>query len=58
MSNRIKVAKIGKSMSHFEKTIKFINRKIDERSKNGKYNEDSVDRHYIGNNDKGRCWSF
>jgi len=59
MSNRISVAKIGKAMSHFEKSIKYINQKIDERSQNGKYNEDSVDRNYQGTNDKGeRCWSF
>jgi len=61
MSNRIGVAKIGKAMSHFEKSVKYINRKIDERSQNGKYNEedDAAYRHYSGRTDDGsRCWSF
>jgi hypothetical protein len=59
MSNRISVAKIGKSMSHFEKSIKYINRKIDERSQNGKFNENDADRHYSGTSDDGsRCWSY
>jgi len=61
MSNRISVAKVGKAMVHFEKTIEHINRKIDERTRNGKIHEDddAAVRNYSGiNNDGERCWSF
>ncbi len=61
MSNRMTVAKIGKAMVHFEKTIEYINRKVDERSRNGKTNEDddAAIRNYSGMSDDGdRCWSF
>ena len=61
MSNRMTVAKIGKAMSHFEKSLKYINHKIDERAQNGKTNEDgdSAYRHYSGiAEDGGRCWSY
>jgi len=59
VSNRIKVEKIGKAMGRFEKTVEYINRKIDERSRNGKYNENDADRHFSGTtNDGSRCWSY
>ena len=60
MSNHIKVAKIGNTMARFEKTIKYINRRIDERSQSGKNNEenDVAYSHYAGSNDQGICWSF
>ena len=61
MSNRISVAKVGKAMVHFEKTVEYINQKIDERSQNGKTNEDNdaAIRNYTGMNNNGeRCWSF
>ena len=61
MSNRIKVTKIGKAMTRFEKSLEYLNRKIDERARNGKTNErdDAVYRHYVGRSeDGGRCWSF
>ena len=61
MSNRIKVERIGKAIIRFEKSIEYINRKVDERSQSGKTNEDddSAYRHYSGiAEDGGRCWSY
>jgi len=61
MSNRVHVSKIGKSMLRFEKSVEYLNRKIDERSRNGKHNEDDdvASRHFTGIADDGsRCWSF
>ena len=61
MANRIAVAKIGKAITRFEKSVEYINRKIDERSQSGKTEEDndSAHRHYSGiAEDGGRCWSY
>ena len=61
MANRISVAKIGKAMARFEKTVEYINQKVDGRSRNGKQSEenDVAIRHYSGTADDGsRCWSF
>lgn len=61
MSKHIKFAKIGNTIRRFEKSIEYINRKIDERSQNGKTNEDDdfSNHHFVGvNDDGGRCWSF
>ena len=61
MANRISVAKIGKAITRFEKSVEYLNRKIDERSQSGKTNEDddAADRHYSGiAEDGGRCWSY
>ena len=61
MSNRIKVQKISNAISRFEKSVEYINRKIDERSQNGRTNEDDykVSNHFSGTDDNGnRCWTF
>ena len=60
MSNHMKVAKVTKAMVSFEKTINFINDKIDRRTQSGKINEDdsNVDNHLNVNSDGSRCWSF
>ena len=59
MSNRISVAKIGKAMARFEQSVKYVNRKIDERSRSGKSNENDADRHFSGTtNDGSRCWTY
>jgi len=61
MSNRVHVSKICKAMLRFEKSVEYLNQKIDERSRNEKRNEDDdvVNRHLIGIADDGsRSWSF
>lgn len=61
MSRAIKFEKIGKAITRFEKSIKYINQKIDERSQAGRINEDSDSayNHYTGTSDNGgRCWSY
>lgn len=61
MSNRMNVAKCTAAMVRFEKTLDYINRKIDERTRNGKYNEDDnfANNHLKDiNSDGSRCWSF
>lgn len=59
MSNRMNVAKITAAMVRFEKTFDYINRQIDERTRNGKYNEDDANNHLVKTDSDGsRCWSF
>ena len=61
MCNRIKVESINKAMRYFEKSVQYIDRKIDERSQNGRTNEDSnvaVSHLKHTDSDGNRCWSF
>lgn len=49
----------SKVVKSHQDRMSFINRKVDERSANGKSNEDDVSNHYIGCADDGsRVWSF